>query len=300
MTPTTEENRNAETPPQQPQVESKGRATLEIIRILADKGNQKELLQQLIDAETARDLFDQDYRAARIYAMSGQFDDIKGATTEQAIASAMSKIRIGRSWGMNESDSIAFIYWNNGKPAVMTEILATKIQQAGYGWDIDWSWEQSTHKNKPWKRCTGCTLWLKAYNSRTNSWEPVVDRNDQPVSAGFSEADADHAMIWEKGKQIPLSSKWNFQSWGQDMYFWRAMSRLRKYHLTSIMRGAQQYELRNEVYVEPMAPQIAAPESVAPESETPEPENQQPPAATRPLREVIIEAEQTSLLDETK
>jgi len=269
---------------------AKGRATLEIIRILADKGNQKEILQQLIDAETARDLFDQDYRAAKIYAMSGQFDDIKGMTPEQAIATAMSKIRIGRSWGMNESDSVAFIYWMNGKPNVATEILATKIQQAGFGWDIDWTWEELTHKGKPWKRCTGCTLWLKAYNRTTNAYEPVVDRNGEAVSVSFTEADADHAMIWEKGKQMPLSEKWNFKSWGQDMYYWRAMGRLRKYHLTSIMRGATQYELRNEVYMEPTAPALPAPQA-GPDAE-PEPVEE-----TRSLRDRIIDAEQGDLLE---
>jgi hypothetical protein len=192
MTPTTEET----PPPQTPEVTTKGgRATLEIIRILAGQPNQKDILQQLIDAETARDLFDQDYRAAKIYAMSGQFDDIKGMTTEQAIATCMSKIRIGRSWGMPEADSIAFIYWLNGKPNVATEILATKIQQAGYGWDIEWDWDTVTHKGKPHKKCAGCTLYLKAYNSNTNSWEPVVDRNDEPVSASFKDYDADTAMI---------------------------------------------------------------------------------------------------------
>jgi hypothetical protein len=286
MTPTTDEQR-PDAAPQQTNLEiTKGRATMEIIKILAGQPNQKDMLQQLIDAETSRDLFDQDYRAARIYAMSGQFDDIKGMSTEQAIATAMSKIRIGRSWGMNESDSVAFIYWLNGKPNVATEILATKIQQAGFGWDIDWSWEELTHKGKPWKRCTGCTLWLKAFNQRTNAYEPVVDRNGAAVSASFTEADADHAQIWEKGKQMPLSEKWNFKSWGQDMYYWRAMGRLRKYHLTSIMRGAQQYELRHETYVEPLPAALPAPETGSVnENQEPEPEN-------RPLRDKIIEAEQ--------
>jgi hypothetical protein len=281
MTPTTDEPKAPPAPEEAVlEVSKSNRATLEIIRILAAQPHQKEMLQQLIDAETAREVFDQDYRAARIYAMSGQFDDLKGMTAQQAIATALSKIRIGRSWGMLESDSIAFIYWTNGKPGVMTEILATKIQQAGFGWDIDWDWETLQHKGKPYKRCTGCTLWLKQLNSRTNEWEPVVDRNDQPVSAWFKESDADHAMIYEKGKQIPLSEKWNFKAWGQDMYFWRAMSRLRKYHLTSIMRGAIQWELRHDINVERMAPQIAGPE--------PEPE---PEVEKRPLRDQIIDAE---------
>ena len=52
MTPTTEEpKQDAPQQPQSVEVTHKGRATLEIIRILADKGNQKEILQQLIDAK---------------------------------------------------------------------------------------------------------------------------------------------------------------------------------------------------------------------------------------------------------
>ena len=275
------------------QPEARGRATLEIIKALAGQPDQKEMLQQLIDAETARDLFDQDYRSARIYAMSGQFDDINGKTVEQSIATAMSKIRIGREWSMNESDAIAFIFFTNGRPAVMTEIMAAMIQRRGYNWDAEFHWADETYKGRPSKRCVGCTLWLKQYNSFKKVFESVVDRKGEQVSASFMEADADRALIWEKGKQIPLSEKWNFKAWTQDMYFWRAMSRLRKYHLTSIMRGAIQYELRHDIEIEPMAPQLPAPElqpsgqsEVAPE---PKP---------RKLRDRILQPEQQeSLLD---
>lgn len=267
----------AQQPPQPPR-----RATLEIIQMLTDRDMQQQYANQLIQAEVARDLFDQDYRLARIFAMSGKFDDLKGETAEQAISCAMAKIRLGRSWGMNESDAIAFIYFTNGRPNVMSEILATKIRQAGYAWDTDWHEETVQHKGKPVKKCTGCTLWLKQYQQTTNSYMPVLDRKGAPVSASFTDYDADTAQIWEKGKQISLSEKWNFKSWGRDMYFWRALGRLRKYHLTDVLRGGEIRELVGEVSIE--EPQLLA---------APQPEGEQP--AARSLRDRVIE--QADLLD---
>jgi hypothetical protein len=39
----------------------------------------------------------------------GKFDDIKGETAEQAVATVIAEIRAGRSWGMSDSDYVAFI-----------------------------------------------------------------------------------------------------------------------------------------------------------------------------------------------
>jgi hypothetical protein len=254
------------------------RATVDLIRILAEHPEHSSYIKQLVEAEAQRDLFDQDYRTARVFAISGKFDDIKGSTPEQAVAQAMTKIRIGREWGMNDSDSIAFIYFTNGRPAVMTEILATKVQQAGYSWDIDWDFEKTKGKNnKEWNRCVGCTLWLKQFNRDTNRYEPVLDRKGQAISASFTEADADNAEIHERGAKIALSAKWNFKAWPQDMYFWRAMSRLRKYYLTGIMRGAIQFELATDYEPVTSAPALPAPA----EEETAPPER-------KPLRDRIL------------
>lgn len=238
--------------PELPQARMRG--LVELTRILADHPEHAGYIKQLVDAETQRDTFDQDWRTARVFAVSGKFDDIKGSTPEQAIATAMAKIRIGREWGMSDSDSIAFIYWVNGRPAVMTEILATKIQEAGYNWDVEWHWTalpQAPNKARADKRCVGCTLWLKALNRQTGRYEPVLDRNNEPVSASFTEYNAEQAGLLTK------SGPW--KNWTEDMYFWRAMSRLRKYYLTGVMRGAIQVELAND-YSVTVAPELAAPE----------------------------------------
>jgi hypothetical protein len=220
-----------------------------------DKEKIAGWISQLVDAEVARQTYAYDRALAREFAISGQFDDIKGSTAEQAIASAMVKIQMGRSWGFNAADSMRYIYFSNGRPSVENEIVASKLQQAGYDWDVEWLEEDVQHKGKPWKRCVGCRLWLKKWNADQQMYVPLTDRNNQPISVAFTEADADHAMIWEKGKQIPLSQKWNFQSWGRDMYYWRTISRAKKYHAPHVLRGAVSREEALEmVPVESMRP----------------------------------------------
>lgn len=259
--------------------DAKIRASVELIRILSEHPEHAQYLKELVAAEAQRETFDQDIRLARVFALSGKFDDIKGATEMQSIASAMAKIMIGRQWGMNDADSIAFIIFINGRPSVMTEIMAARMQQAGYSWDTEFHYSEEPGKPKFRKKCVGCTLWLKQYSRDTNRHEPVMGRNNEQVSSSFTEDDAEAAGLL--GKAGP------WKQWTQDMYFWRAMSRLRKYHLTSIMRGAIQAELASDYAPPTMAPQLAAPAEAPAEEER------------KPLRErILAQEEQGSLLDE--
>lgn len=263
------------------EVVPKGAQELEILKLLmADtSGSYRHLVEELVRAQNERTLFDQDWRTAKMFAVSGDFADITGQTQEQAIAKAMSKIQMGRNWGMNATDALANIFFLNGRPGVMTEILATKMQQAGYSWDVQWHEETIEVKKKPYQKCVGCTLWLKAYNRDTNHYEPVVDRAGKPVSASFTEQDAEQAMIYEKEQGQPratqktLAEKWNYKSWGRDMYFWSAMRRLRKYYLTGILRGAIQVELADlEAPIVDQTPPLAeAPPEPPPQTEAPQP-----------------------------
>lgn len=230
---------NPETSSQQQTTERKEPRRRELATLLdkvIENGVADNYARQMIDAEIARDLFDQDYRLARVFAESGEFDDLNKKTSDQAIATAMSKIRMGRSWNLNEADSMQFVFFNNGRPAIMNECYAGKIREAGYDWDIDWMKTEATANKR--QAVIGCRLWLKKYDAQAHDFVPVLDRNGQQVSEEFTKDDADQAMIWEKGKQIKLSDKWNFQSWARDMYFWRALTRLRRFHLTHILRGA--------------------------------------------------------------
>jgi hypothetical protein len=76
-------------------------------------------------------------------------------------------------------------------------------------------------------------------------------------------------MIWEKGKQIPLSEKWNFKAWPRDMYYWRAIGRVKKYHAPHVLRGASLREEALETMPTDFAPQL--PQELPP-SETAQPE----------------------------
>ena len=60
----------------------------------------------------------------------------------------------------------------------------------------------------------------------------------RPVAVEFTKKDADAAKIYENGQQVPLSAKWNFVSWPEDMYFWRCIGRLKKRHAANVLRGA--------------------------------------------------------------
>jgi hypothetical protein len=193
-----------------------------------------QFVKGLVEVQISQDLFAQDARLARVFALSGAFSDIKG-TPQQAIAMAMTKIRLGRSWGLSEADSMQFIYFTNGKPAVMNELIAAKLYEAGLEWDI--RWHQAAGK------CTGCTLYPKVRKPTGDYYylmeaDPAEPAKQRKVEVSFTKADADTAMIWEKGKQMPLSSKWNFQSWAQDMYYWRCVARLKRRYRPNVLSGA--------------------------------------------------------------
>jgi hypothetical protein len=281
-------------PPLAPPTDSRARVSVDQLALLPDNERRTLWINSVVEADIARQNYAQDQALARQFALSGKFDDIEGKTMEQSVATAMVKIQLGRAWGFNAADSIRYIYFTNGKPAIENEIVAAKLQQAGYDWDVEFLEETVQHKGKPWKKCVGCTLWLKRMNAEKR-YEPMLDRAGQPISVSFTEGDADHAMIFEKGQKIPLSQKWNFQSWGRDMYYWRAIGRVKKYHAPHVLRGAIAREEALEVMPEDMAPPEAPRELQPPEVLPPEAQ-----AAPAPKRTKLAAAlmEQKSLVPE--
>jgi hypothetical protein len=101
------------------------------------------------------------------------------------------------------------------------------------------------------------------------------------VSVSFTNYDADTAQIWEKGKQIPLSQKWNFQSWGRDMYYWRSISRLKKYHAPNVLRGGVSREEALEMIPVESAPPDMLPKELQPQEPQFAPEPPRPPRSLR-------------------
>ena len=253
------------TAPAPAQIEPRARVTVEQLALLPDSERRTNWINALVEAEVARQTYAQDRALARDFALSGQFDDLKGMSADQAINTAMVKIQLGRLWGLSAADSMRYIYFANGRPSIENEIIAAKLQQAGYAWDTDWLEEEIQHKGRPVKKCIGCTLWLKKWSAAEQRYKPVLDRNGDEVSVSFTQYDADTAQIWEKGKQIPLSQKWNFQSWGRDMYYWRSISRLKKYHAPHVLRGGVSREEALE-----MIPASAIPPELPPELQLPD------------------------------
>lgn len=220
-------------PPQQQQTEDRQPSRMsgtELLQLIAEQGMRESYGRQIVEAELERNLFEQDKRLAAIFAQCGAFDDLKRADPRESVALAMAKIQMGRSWGIGPADSMRFVFFTNGKPSLETDVIASKLQDAGWDWDIEWSTGTD-------KKCTGCTLWLKRLNRETGEYSPKLDRDGKPVSVSFTKVDSDNAKYFEKGEWKSLSSKWNYQSWPRDMYFSRCISRVRKYHAPNVLRG---------------------------------------------------------------
>jgi len=223
--------------------------------------------------------------------MSGQFTDMRG-NPDAAVATAMVKIQLGRSWGFLAADSIRYIYFVNGKPALEQEIVQTKLNEAGYDWDTEFTYEDIPEKDgRVWKRCSGCTLYLTKKVPGTSLYEPMLDRHGKQISVSFGDNEARHATVYANGKQVLLSDKDTYKSWSQDMYYWRCVSRVKKYHARNVLRGAM---TREEAY------EIIPEESVASSGMLPSPDaaitaSQAAPAAGPSLRDRILK--QPSFLD---
>ena len=261
------------------------RVTVDQLALLPESEQRRMWINSIVEADVARQTYAQDKALARDFAASGQFDDLKGMSADQAIATAMVKIQLGSAWGFNAADSMRYIYFTNGKPSVENEIVAAKLKAAGYGWDTEWLEEDIKHKGMAVKKCVGCILWLKFFSQADQHYKPVLDRNEKPVSVSFTQYDADTAQIWEKGKQIPLSQKWNFQSWARDMYYWRAISRLKKYHAPDVLRGGMSREEALDIVpVDNLAPEMPLKELQPPQ---PEPQPESP--AKQSLKERVLE-----------
>lgn len=232
------------------------RSNAELLNLIVACGeNAREYAKQVVETELARDIFAQDWGMAKVFSMSGQFDDLKKLNEKQAVATAMAKIQLGRSWGVGAADSMRFVYFTNGKPAIETELFGKALQASGYEWDVAYDYDPTS------KRCIGVTIFPQRRNPQ-GEFEPIMMKRRSKdgltweqvqLEVSFTKADADGAKIWENGKQISLSQKWNFLSWPEDMYFWRALSRFRRRHAPNVLAGAMLREEAQEAQEPPPA-----------------------------------------------
>src|SRR6202044_3633667 len=103
---------------------------------LLDKVSEQTVRNEIISAELAREAFDQDWRLARVFYLSGEFKDLRKKSESEGIATAMAKIRLGRGWGLNETEAMQFVVFINGVPTLQNEIIASRLMDAGYHWDL--------------------------------------------------------------------------------------------------------------------------------------------------------------------
>lgn len=218
--------------PQQQLIESPRppRDTMRLLEMVLSNSNpsQANFAKDLIQAEIARDAFDQDYRMAKVFAASGEFGDMKDKTEFQGIATAMAKIQLGRHWGLLPPDAMRFVHFNNGKPSLEAEAIALKLMEAGWEWDLEFPEEKGV--------CIGCVLWPKRRDAN-GTVHPLRDKSGNPVSISFGKAEAEKALYWENKQQKRLIDKWNYQSWAADMYFARCITRLKKRYASNILSG---------------------------------------------------------------
>ena len=273
------------------------RITVEQLAALPNDERRANWINGMVEAELARQHYAYDRAMARDFAVSGVFDDIRGQTAEQAIGAAMVKIQLGRSMGITAPDAMRYVFFTNGKPNVENELVAAKLQQAGYAWDPEFDYEDISEKGKrPWRKCVGCTLYLKKWDPQSRTYKPMLDRKGNQVTQSFTLADAEHAQIWERGKQIPLAEKFNYQSWPADMYYWRCIARVKKYHAPHVLRGLR---LKEEAF--DVIPGDAPPEMLPPEMQTqiaapaPEPAPARPSGARDSILNWKADAEQMNL-----
>jgi hypothetical protein len=169
---------------------------------------------------------------------------------QAAVATAMAKIQLGRSWGLAAADSMQHIYFNNGRPSVQNELIAAKLLDAGWNWKLEWQRDGVWGKEQG--TVTGCRLWP------SHAGTPVKDSSGKPAFIEFSKADADKATIYEKGKTIKLSEKWNYQSWPEDMYYSKCIARLKRRFAANILRGAVSNEEAEDMETPPATAPAAA------------------------------------------
>ena len=212
------------------------REMLTILKETGDASLFQQFATDIIQRELAVARFGQDSQLARVFAASGAFNGING--TDQGVALAMTKIQLGRSWNMEIADAMKSVFFINGRPSVESSYLAAQMQNAGISWDIEWD-EDNT------KRCTGCHLHLKRWNPDTKKFDPImgkVNGVERQAVVSFTKMDADTAMVFENGKTIKLSEKFNYQSWPGDMYFARCVSRARTRYCPNVLSGVMTRE----------------------------------------------------------
>ena len=178
--------------------------------------NTPSILQAAIKATETRlpevQMFELHQRQARLFALSGLFADIKGQTIEEAIARAFVKIDLGESMGLSAAESMTGIDLIQGRVAVSANIRASRMQRAGYDWDI----LQLDDK--------GCRLQMKFKGQLLMRQDS--DGRKVPAVVSFTQDDATKAQLI--GKEM-------FKKYAPNMYFARAITNAQRWYAPGVL-----------------------------------------------------------------
>src|SRR6185312_9847401 len=123
----------------------------------------------------------------------------------------------------------------NGQTCIMSALRASRMQGAGYTWDIQW--------HGPEADCTGCTIWLKHHGKpmleavRDKDGIPARSADGKPemrqVRVSFLKRDAEQMLttIWENNskKRVSILEKDNWKMSKRNMYFARAITNAQRW-----------------------------------------------------------------------
>lgn len=159
--------------------------------------------------------FELQQRVARLFALSGAFNDIKGVPEPQAIALAFVKMELGASMGFTAAESMTGIDFVQGRLAVGAQLRAARMQRAGYDWDILQNDDE------------GCWLALR------RDGKPIVvtamkDGEEVECQAivSFTKLDAERAGLLGKD---------NYKKYRSDMFFARAITRAQRWYAPGVL-----------------------------------------------------------------
>lgn len=201
-------------------------AATEVLKPTAEVAVQQSAPQVVQVHSPEMQKFEMQQRAAKLFAASGLFSDIKGVDQTQAIAQAFVKIALGDSMGFSPAESMQGIDLIQGRPAIGSQLRAARMQRAGYRWRMD----QLDEK--------GCVL--------------TIFQGDMVLgTSSFVEADA---------KAQNLLGKDNWKKNPRNMYFARAITNAQRWYAPCVLSG-EVLSYEEAADLEPVPPpRIAVPQ----------------------------------------
>lgn len=227
----TEQQQTGTTPPEPPKKE-KFVPEFDIADLMVSDRITQSTRDKFLEQEIERREFNHCFRVAEAMEAAGYFyaggDDSKNKLTK---FQAMAKILIGRDYGLSPADAIRWIYLVNGRPAVENRIVAARMQQAGWNW-------HTVHLGTD-EMTKGCKLFIfkdgKPYMQQRvdDKGNLLYDPQGQPlmeqVSVKFLQSDAERAKLLTKDP---------WMKWPRDLYYWKCIALLHKFHCPGILHGA--------------------------------------------------------------